>query len=128
MKNINLSFCLICCLMIFVSCESNSLKQDNAESAIRGYVTNNRFETSKESINPEAIQKIGKTNVYTQFNTSVRVYFYNKEGKQHTRLLFIFTRTPRNKWFLESVESFEGASAELADWAKHKRKLKIPVQ
>lgn len=127
MKTIKQAIYLICVFSILLSCTSNSLKQDQAEKTIREFLSGNSFETSKEIISPQTIQKIEKTNIFSQFNTSVKVYFKNKEGRKDFTLLFIFSRTPDNKWFLESIEGVDGTTQELSDWLKTKKNLNIAV-
>lgn len=120
---------MISCFAILGSCnESNSLKQDRAEDGIRKYLSANSFETSQGAISSQTIQSIGKTNIFTQFNTSVKVYFNSKEPGQKLALLFIFTRTTGNDWFLESIESLDNTVPEITDWVRTRKNLKIAIQ
>lgn len=128
MERIIKSFYFICCFSILISCNSNSLKQDQAEKTIREFLSTNTIQTSNGIVSAQTIHKIGKTNIFSQFNTSVKVYFNNKEGGQALALLFIFTRTPDNRWFLKSVEALDGPVQELSDWLKAREKLNIAVQ
>ena len=120
---------LIWCFVILLSCNinSNSLKQGKAEKAIRDFISKNRIETSEVVVTPQSISKIEKTNIYSQFNTSVRVNFNIKDEHGFT-LLFDFTRTPDNKWFLKSVEGVDGPIQGLSDWLQTKKNLNIAVQ
>lgn len=129
MKAIKLSLYLICSLVFLLSCNitSNSLKQENAENTIRKFLSINTIETSEVIISPQTIKKIGNTNIFSQFNTSVKVYFSGKDG-QDRMLLFIFTRTAKNKWFLQSVEEVGEPIKGLSDWLSTKKKLNIAVQ
>jgi len=73
------------------------------------------------------VQKIGKTNIYAQFHTSVRVYFKRKD-EQILTLLFDFTRTSNNKWFLKSVEGLDDPIQELSNWLKINKNVNIAAQ
>ncbi len=128
MKKLNQIFYILCGFAILFSCNSNSLKQDQAEKTIREFLNTNSFETSKEVISPQTIQKIEETNIFSQFNTSVKVHFNNNESAQGLILSFIFTRTPDNKWFLQSIETQGSTSQELSEWLKTKKHLNIAVQ
>lgn len=128
MKIIKQLLAFICCFTVLVSCNSsNSLTQENAENTIRKFLTDHSIKTSNLEVSPAAIQKTGKTNIYAQFHTSVRVYF-NSEEQQPFTLLFDFTRTPHNKWFLRSVEGIEGPLQELTNWLETNKNLNIAAQ
>lgn len=127
MKKIKPSLCLICYFTVFISCNSNSLTQANAEKTIREFLSTHRISTSTFEISSSTIQKIEKTNVYSQFDASVRVSFKSKNEQGFT-LLFDFTRTPKNKWFLKSVEEVDGSTQGLSDWLNRNKKLNIAAQ
>ena len=112
-------------LALLTSCNSNRLMQADAEKVIKEYLSNNPIEISGETLNSSSIKKIGATNIFSQFNTSIRVFFDTMAGQEIT-LLFIFTRTPKNKWFLKSIEEDKKSRPELADRVSRK-KLHIPV-
>ena len=122
----NPTFFVVFGFVLLLSCNSNSLKQADAENTIRKFLANNSIETSKENVSPQTIKKIGKTNIYSQFNTSVRAYFTNKKGNEFI-ILFIFTRTPDNKWFLRSIEAETDVSQELKGWIKARKNLNVAV-
>ena len=90
-------------------------------------MSNHSIKTSKLEVSPSTIKKIEKTNIYSQFNTSVRVYFNSKQEHGFT-LLFDFTRTPDNKWFLKSVEGMDGPIQELTTWFTTNKNLNIAAQ
>ena len=127
MKRIKQSLFFICCFTVFISCNRNALTQENAEKTIREFLSTHRISTSTVELSPSAIKKIEKTNIYSQFNTSVRVSF-NSKNEQGFTLLFDFTRTPKNKWFLKSVEEVDGSTQELSDWLNRNKKLNIAAQ
>ena len=107
--------------------KKNSLTQANAETTIREFLSTHSITTSTLEVGPSTIQIIAKTNVYSQFNTSVRVSFRSKDDEPFT-LLFIFTRTARNKWFLKSVEGLDGPVQELENWLNTNKHLNIAAQ
>jgi len=118
---------LIFCCIALTSCNSNSLTQENAEKTIRAFLTTHSIKTSELEVNPATVRKIGKTNIYAQFHTNVRVDF-NSKSEQNMKLLFDFTRTPSNKWFLQSVEGVDSPIQELTNWLKTKKNLNIKAQ
>lgn len=127
MKAKHLFYLILSCSLLFSCGKSNALKQEDAERTIKAYLTENAFETNQEIISVKTIRKIDKTNVFTQFNTSVKVHFSGKPETRDSHLLFIFTRTPKNVWFLESIEAVGEVSPELEQWLATKRKLKVKV-
>ncbi len=127
MKKIKPSLYFICCFTIFISCNNNSLTQANAEKTIREFLSTHTIKTSTLEVSPSTIQTIAKTNVYSQFNTSVKVSFKSKVD-ENIMLLFLFTRTPRNKWFLKSVEGLDGPIQELENWLNTNKHLNIAAQ
>lgn len=127
MNRIKQSLFLICCCITLTSCNSNSLTQENAEKTIREFLTTHNIKTSELEVSPATVRKIGKTNIYSQFHTSVRVDF-NSKDEQSLTLLFDFTRTPSNKWFLKSVEGVDGPIQELTNWLKTNKNVNIAAQ
>ncbi len=127
MKAKHLFYLILSCSLLFSCGKSNALKQEDAERTIKAYLTENTFETSQEIISVETIRKIDQTNVFTQFNTSVKVHFSGKPETRDSHLLFIFTRTPKNKWFLESIEAVGEVFSELAQWLTTKRQMNISI-
>jgi hypothetical protein len=126
MKQLTRIIYSICCLLV-LSCNWNGLKEEQAENTIRHFLAGNKLETPQTVITPETIAAFEKTNVFTQFNTSVKVHFNNRQGTQSTILRFIFTRTPKNKWFLTSVEAVDEPTQEIVNWFASKKKLDIEL-
>ncbi|MCW3073992.1 MAG: hypothetical protein JWP69_1061 [Flaviaesturariibacter sp.] len=128
MKQLTQTLLFACTIIFLCSCgKSNTLTQGNAEKTIRRFLADRPFATLAVVLNPAAISKIENTNIYSQFNTNVRVHFNRKEGQGY-RLLFDFTRTPDNRWYLKKVEGVEDTPEELASWLATNKKLNIPAQ
>ena len=126
MKRIKQILYLFYCFTVLISCNSNSLTQENAEETIRTFLSDHSINTSRLEVSPSTVRKIEKTNIYAEFNTSVRVNFNSKD--ESFTLLFDFTRTPNNKWFLKSVEGVDGPIQELTNWLKTNKNLNIAAQ
>lgn len=111
--------------LVFISCSfhSNSLKQENAEMAIKNVISS---DTSGHFI----IRSVDEVNIYAESKASVNAYVnYNSDslGKNH-KLRFLFERAPGNQWFLVSIESGDGiTSPYIKTWIAVNKKLKIPV-
>jgi len=127
MKRIKISLFFIYCCIALTSCNRNSLTQENAESTIREFLKTNSIVTSELEVSPATVRKIGKTNIYSQFYTNVKVEF-NTINKAGLTLLFDFKRTPNNKWFLKSVEGVNGSLQEHSNWLKANKNLNIAAQ
>jgi hypothetical protein len=118
--------CLILCIAMAACINSNALKQSDAEKTIRTFVSENNFDGTKEVVNEQAIKEIGETNIYTQYNTSVRTKFNGKNGD--FTLLFIFTKNPKhNDHYLEAVEAEGEVSQELKIWLSTKTNMRVPT-
>lgn len=128
MKCMAQSFYLLSCFALLLSCnKSNSLQWYQAENTIREYLFSNNIETAGGTVSQANIFKVEKPNIFAQFNTSVKVYFKNKTGGQGLPLLFVFSRTAKNKWFLSSVEPLDKPEPALAEWLKARQKLRVDV-
>ena len=121
-KNV-LGFCAFICFTLFMlSCNinSNGLPQEKAEKVIRDFLAAHAGDRLTV-LSPTSIAKIEKANIYSQFNTSVTVNFRNPNNTDF-RMLFGFTKTAGNKWFLQSVEGRDNPSPEILLWQKSKKK------
>jgi len=129
MNNIKYLLILIYCCPAFISCniKSNSLTQENAEICIREFLASHSIKTSALEVSQTTIVKIGKTNIYSEYHTSVRTEF-NAGNDQTLTLLFDFTRKPGNKWFLKSVEEVDDPLPELTEWLNSNKSLQIVAQ
>lgn len=115
-------------LIFFISCESNALKQDLAEKSIRNFIEDHLLLTPEELISLQTIQKIFKADVFTEHKTRINVLFKTEHSVSFT-LRFIFSRTPKDQWYLESIQPGSGDLPTLInDWLSDKKQLKIQVQ
>lgn len=127
MKKIIHFLFIIFCSIASSSSKSNSLTQENAEKSIREFLTTHSLKTTELEISPTTIIKIGKTNVYSESHTCVKVDF-NISNNQSLTLLFDFSRKPKNRWFLRSVEEVDVPLQELTNWLKANKSVNITAQ
>ena len=123
-----LTYLVLISCVTFLSCNSNSLKQEAAERTIRQFLAEHPLTTEGVELSSNAIDKIEKANIYSQFYTSVRVNFKPRSNQEPLTLLFDFKRTTGNKWFLKTVEAVSGPVEELNPWLTANKNLNIPVE
>lgn len=115
-----------CIFLVFISCDfhSNSLKQENAEMAIKNII-------SSDTSGHFAFRSVEKVNIYAESKANVNAYVNytsNSPGKNQ-KLRFLFERAPGNQWFLVSIESGDDSTSPyIKTWIARNKKLKIPVQ
>ena len=114
-----------CIFLVSISCtfHSNTLKKENAETAIKNVI-------SSDTSGHFTIRSVDEVNIYAESKASVNAYVnYNSDSLgKNQKLRFLFERAPDNQWFLVSVENtHDTTSGYIKTWIARNKRLKIPV-
>ena len=118
MKNLKKIIFSTLVLLFFISCDTNKkLNQENAEKAIKEFVTQNSFEAGtwqKGSFSANSIISIEPISQFSETEASAIVHFDFQDGYPDGKLVlkFNFKKNMDKKWVLITVDAVSGASAD----------------
>ncbi len=136
MKNLILILFIVS-VSVLTSCEGNQkLNQENAEKAIKEFVSNNSFGGGGNwgqsgTFNVEAITKIEPIAQFseTQASSVVNFNYHDAYAGENLTLKFLFSKNMDKKWVLTSIEPVQGVGSDKVDnWVRKNQNINIIAQ